>query len=186
MRYIAGYDRDFAQQFFRRSVSPFLRTGRFVAIQEREVAYLSVRFAETATLSLTNPLAFPAHFRGSIEELASSSSTTRDPRLIRLAEWAANLLLLTEGFSAFGGLRKLRHDPQTGELIPLRPMKPHIESLYSSSARGRFRSREEISLLHQLARHVDIWLKLLGAIPGNDGTDLATRRRSFLFTLPEE
>lgn len=181
MKLIAGYDRMFAEQFFKRSAAVFLPREGFGLIMQSEVDYLAQRFAETAVFPLTDSLARP-QYRGNLNDLAQDAELSCDRRLLALAELEANHLLLTEGLSATGDLYELAAPYRNRQGIPPPPFRlPLIVKLYHSAARGIFRTDEEKRLLRQLARNAKTWLSLLALIYSYDYLELLSSRLSFLY-----
>ncbi|MBI4049860.1 MAG: hypothetical protein HY398_00230 [Candidatus Doudnabacteria bacterium] len=175
MRYVVGYDRDFATQYFRRSVLPLLALPPFKVIADVELNYLASRFGEDVCVPLYNELARPPE-RHAIELLLDIRKVRADRRLSQMAEGAANGLLFYQGLPARGGLRKLRRlDMNRRQVAVL------IKKLYNRAALAKFRTSDEKGLFHRLSEHIPEWLDLLSLIPGNDFVEVHESSTSLLF-----
>lgn len=185
MKLTAGYDRNFAEQFFRRtfhSLAPDGRTdeGRVLPL---EVDYMASVLADTAVFSNQPRLGSP-WFRGSVEELVQLTSDTSNRRLLQAAEDTANQLMLVEGLVARGILR-VRRERRRGD-VPQIDRQKFAGQLYRHVSNWRWHSEEHRFVLRRLSANVGPWVDLLGRVPGNDYLEMLGERSSSILVIPGE
>ncbi len=184
MKHVAGYDRDFAAQFFRRTFHSLAPDGRFASgvIMPLEFDYVAQRLAETVVFSEQSRLGSP-WFNGDVRDLAEATRRTEDRRLLQLAETAANHLLVVEGVVSRGGLRNLRSDRRRQNERPLDRQKL-AGVLYRHASNWRWHKEPERFVLRRMSANIQPWVELLRLIPGNDYLEMLGQRASRIIIMP--
>lgn len=182
MKYTAGYDRDFAEQFFRRTIHGLVpgNGNSFGArIFEEEKDYMARKLAETAVFPTTYGFGSPWYF-GNAEDLAEATRKTTDRGLLQKAEQAALQLLILEGVVARGGLWQLREKRQRRayKCVPL------AEVLYHHASNQRTLCEQQRFTLRRMSLNAGSWSQILSNIPGNDYLEMLAEQPSSLLILP--
>ncbi len=166
MRLVAMYNRDFARQFFNRSVAPYIGKQGFLSLTQAEADYLAIRFEASAAVSLNNDLAWP-RWTYDLRSLAMAAERGTSRSASQRIETVANRLMFNEGFMALGGLHTLKDLPPTDNQN-LRI----LSALYMSASKGAFRKGEERQVLRCISFNAPKWVKLLGEAREKECTDI--------------
>lgn len=178
MKYTAGYDRDFAAQFFRRTFNSLavVVDGRFLPM---EIDYVAQKMSETVVFSQQPRLGSPWYY-GDIRQLAETTRNTADRRLLQLAEVAANQLLIFEGVVTRGGLQDLRGQRPKEKTLNRQKL---AAVLYRHASNWRWHRESERFVLRRMSANVQAWVELLRLVPGNDYLELLAEQPSTVFVL---
>jgi hypothetical protein len=182
MKYTAGYDRNFARQFFLRTLRDLALVvdGRILPM---EIDYMAERMTETVVFSQQPRFGSP-WYRGGVMDLVEATEHTDNRRLLQLAEAAANQLLVIEGVVTRGGLRDRRNSRRRQE-TPI-DLQKWAGVLYRHASNWHGHHESERFVLRRMSANVRPWVELLRIIPGNDYLEMLGRRASTMLILPGE
>lgn len=186
MRLTAGYDRDFAAQFFRRTFYGLAPDGVVPGgkILPLEVEYMAMRLAETVVFPAVARLGCP-WYTGNPASLAEATRHTEDRWLLQRAETAGNNMVILEGLVTRGGLVNIRADQRRSRYEKDPPNRQKLAGvLYRHASNWHGHTEASRFVLRRLSANVQTWVQLLSMVSGNDYLEMLATRASSLLVVP--
>lgn len=164
MNLVVGYDKDFAAQYFRRSIRELLSIHEVGAvILPREIDYLATHFGQTVEAPTSEILVRPQFSVIELRLLLFSCEHDRDDaRASRLAEWEAVRRMLDHALISANFSKEAEHQ------VRRRNHRALTTLLFEAAAKAKFRTSSESFILRKIAHNVRPWMILMLLIAGKD------------------